>query len=80
MYTNPFVEKKFLVVDDFADMRNTLKNILRMIGGEDIDSAINGEEAIEKLETKHYDIIMCDYNLGRARMASRFSKKRDIVI
>ena len=64
MYTNPFVEKKFLVVDDFADMRNTLKNILRMIGGEDIDSAINGEEAIEKLETKHYDIIMCDYNLG----------------
>jgi len=67
MFKNPLQGKKFLVVDDFADMRNTLKNILRMIGGEDIDSAANGEEAIECMEVKKYDIVMCDYNLGRGK-------------
>jgi tetratricopeptide (TPR) repeat protein len=67
MYTNPFRDKKFLVVDDFADMRNTLKNILRMIGGEDIDAANNGLEAVEAMEKKKYDIIMCDYNLGAGK-------------
>ncbi len=67
MYSNPFKDKSFLVVVDFSDMRNTLKNILRMIGGEDIDAVVDGAEAIEAMQNKKYDIIMCDYNLGAGK-------------
>lgn len=56
--------KVFLVVDDFGDMRGMLRSMLSSIGVAEIDTAINGREAIEALERKRYDVILCDYNLG----------------
>jgi len=64
MFVNLFADKSFLVIDDFADMRNMLKSIIRTLGATDIDSASNGKGAIEAIENKKYDIILCDYNLG----------------
>jgi len=59
--------KTVLVIDDFGDMRNMLVNIMRMLGAKNIDSAINGERAIELMEENKYDIVLCDYNLGSGK-------------
>ncbi len=67
MATSEFSDKKFLVVDDFADMRSVLRNILRSMEVSQIDLACNGQEAISRLEKRRYDVILCDYNLGEGR-------------
>lgn len=59
-----FASKNFLVVDDFADMRSAIKGILVSLGVTRIDQARNGSEAILKMQSKRFDVILCDYNLG----------------
>ena len=56
--------KSFLVVDDFGDMRSMLKNMLTSIGVTQINTAASGADAIDAITNQHYDIILCDYNLG----------------
>ncbi|GAB6042204.1 tetratricopeptide repeat protein [Endothiovibrio diazotrophicus] len=56
--------KKILLVDDFADMRSTLKRMLQSFDAKEIDVAANGKDAIASMARKSYDIILCDYNLG----------------
>ncbi len=58
---------KFLVVDDFVDMRSVLRNMLASFGVTQIDMATNGKEAINIIEQKRFDVILCDYNLGPGR-------------
>ncbi|MBS3800868.1 MAG: response regulator, partial [Thioalkalivibrio sp.] len=53
-----------LVVDDFSNMRSTLRQMLLSAGYEDIDMAASGEDAIDKLGQRRYAIVLCDYNLG----------------
>ncbi|WP_428623045.1 response regulator [Sedimenticola sp.] len=57
----------FLIVDDYADMRGVLRNMLQSFGVSNIDSVANGREAIQHIESKRYDVILCDYNLGDGR-------------
>ncbi len=61
---NRYVEKSFLIIDDFADYRTSLKNILIGIGAHHIDGAANADAAIELYREKKHDIILCDYKLG----------------
>ncbi len=56
--------KRFLVVDDFAQMRSTLRNMLSAYGVTEIDVAANGDEALQLIERGHPDVVLCDYNLG----------------
>ena len=53
-----------LVVDDFSNMRSTLRQMLLSAGYEDVDMAATGEDAVEKLGQRRYEIVLCDYNLG----------------
>jgi len=53
-----------LIVDDFAFMRTSLKEMLRKSFQAPIDMAANGPQALEALEERAYDIILCDYHLG----------------
>ncbi|QIK38834.1 tetratricopeptide repeat protein [Caldichromatium japonicum] len=62
-----FAAKHFLIVDDFADMRTALKRILNSLGAIHIDQARNGSEAIAKMQARHYDVVLCDYNLGTGK-------------
>ena len=64
---NIFKDMKFLIVDDFVDMRSVLQNMLSSFGVKKIDSVMNGKEAIRIIEQKRYDVILCDYNLGPGR-------------
>jgi len=51
--------KKILIVDDEEDMRIYLETLLRKAGYE-IELAINGEEAFEKLKEARPDLITLD--------------------
>lgn len=54
--------KQILVVDDEKNIRFTLKEALTAEGGK-IDSAMNGEEALEKMQEKDYDLVLLDLKM-----------------
>lgn len=59
-----FSGKKFLVVDDFPEFRTAIKRMVEAFGATDVDTASNGEDAVDKIKSKHFDTVLCDYNLG----------------
>ncbi|MCU7928977.1 MAG: response regulator [Candidatus Thiodiazotropha sp. (ex Dulcina madagascariensis)] len=61
---NPLEKKAYLIVDDFGDMRSMIKNMLMACGARNISLAINGAEALASMETRRFDVVLCDYNLG----------------
>ena len=74
--------KKILIIDDFADMRSTLKRMLQAFNGKDIDVAANGREALSLLGRKAYDIVLCDYNLGEGKDGQQVleeAKHRELI-
>lgn len=62
-----FSEKKYLIVDDFAEMRAVLKTVLRSLGASTIEQASDGEEALLIMRKTRYDVVLCDYNLGSGK-------------
>lgn len=66
MLFKSYQRKHFLIVDDFDNFIISLKQMLRRLGAEDIDSARNGDEAIQQCIKKHYDVVFCDYNMGES--------------
>ncbi len=58
---------RVLIVDDFDSFRSTLGTILRNMGIHSIDSVADGEDALEAVKKNSYDLILCDYNLGRGK-------------
>jgi tetratricopeptide (TPR) repeat protein len=59
-----YKHKKFLVVDDFQEFRASVRNMLQSFGAMSIDGANTAQSAINMIQTKPYDVILCDYNLG----------------
>jgi CheY-like chemotaxis protein len=56
-----------LIVDDFDSFRMTVSKMLQGIGIHQVDSAVNGAEALRHCRQKAYDLILCDYNLGKGK-------------
>jgi len=54
---------KVLVVDDMMSMRNIVKRSLVEIGYQDIQFATNGEEALEKLKSGEFGLVLLDWNM-----------------
>jgi two-component system, chemotaxis family, chemotaxis protein CheY len=52
-----------LVVDDYQTMVRIIRNLLNQIGFENIDDATNGEEALAKIKSKRYGLIISDWNM-----------------
>ncbi len=52
-----------LVVDDFKMMRRVVKNILNQLGFSNLDEASDGAEALQKLQTRSYDLVISDWNM-----------------
>lgn len=65
-------EKVGLLIDDMPSMRTTVRMQLSTIGLEKCDQAATVKEAIDKLSVKHYDLIVCDYNLGKGSDGQQF--------
>ncbi|WP_353683459.1 chemotaxis response regulator CheY [Thermodesulfovibrio sp. 3907-1M] len=54
---------KVLVVDDFPTMRRIIKNLLKQLGFENIEEAENGEDALRKLKSGDYGLVVSDWNM-----------------
>lgn len=59
-----FKQRRFLLVDDFADFRHSLKKTLEEFGAVHIDSAGSADEALNLFRLQPYDVVIADYNLG----------------
>ena len=60
-------DKRYLIVDDFVGIRQLLRESLRSLGAKHIDQAATGGEAMVQIANTHYDVILCDYNLGEGK-------------
>lgn len=56
--------KSILVIDDFPQIIVTVSAMLRDAGCDDIEAAKSGEQALQLIANKRYDLIVCDYHLG----------------
>lgn len=59
-----YKRKSALVIDDFPDMRGSIRRMLENFGINRVETASNGEEAMRLCEERSFDIILADYNLG----------------
>jgi two-component system chemotaxis response regulator CheY len=54
---------KILIVDDFSTMRRIVRNTLRELGYENVDEAGNGADALTKLRSEGFDLVITDWNM-----------------
>ena len=59
----PDKNMRFLVVDYFSTMRRIVRNLLKELGFTNVDEAEDGQVALHKLKTQHFDFIVSDWNM-----------------
>ena len=52
-----------LVVDDYNTMIRIIRNLLKQIGFNDVDEAVDGTVALGKMREKRYSLIISDWNM-----------------
>lgn len=56
-------EMRVLVVDDHKTMRRIIKSHLSQLGLTDIEEAGDGQEALQNLVQKKFDLVLADWNM-----------------
>ncbi len=59
-----FKNGRYLIIDDFDQMRVSFKGILTGFGALEIETAPSGEQALRLLAKTRFDVVICDYHLG----------------
>lgn len=54
---------KVLVVDDYATMRRIIRNLLNQLGITDVEEAIDGTDALAKLRSANFAMVISDWNM-----------------
>lgn len=54
-----------LVVDDMQTMRQNIRTQLGQLGIEQVDQSATPNDAIKRIRSTDYDVIICDYNLNK---------------
>ena len=54
---------QILIVDDYNTMRRIIRNLLKQLGFDNADEAADGGEAFKKLQEKHFDLVISDWNM-----------------
>ena len=52
-----------LVVDDYQTMIRIIRNLLKQLGFTDVDEAMDGTGALEKLKERSYGLVISDWNM-----------------
>ncbi|MEJ2044463.1 MAG: response regulator [Reinekea sp.] len=64
-------EKCVLVIDDFANVRKSIKTQLQDLGVRQVVEAYDSTSASKALKDYQFDLILCDFNLGKGKDGSR---------
>ncbi len=54
---------KILIVDDYKTMLRIIRNLLKQLGFNNVEDAIDGSSALQKLRDSDYDLIISDWNM-----------------
>ena len=65
-------DKRFLIIDDIPEMRFSLRRQVGSLGCEHIVLSSTVKDALEKLESSAFDIILCDYYLAGGTDGQQF--------
>ena len=52
-----------LIVDDYKTMLRIIRNLLKQLGFDNVDEAMDGAQALQKLRNKEYKLIISDWNM-----------------
>jgi two-component system chemotaxis response regulator CheY len=52
-----------LIVDDYKTMLRIIRNLLKQLGFENVDEAIDGSSALASLRDKEYGLVISDWNM-----------------
>ena len=52
-----------LVVDDYNTMRRIVRSLLKQLGFNNVDEAVDGDDALTKISAKEYALILSDWNM-----------------
>lgn len=55
-------QRRILVVDDMASMRSVISALLKA-RGHDVTQADSGDRALMLMESKHFDLVLSDWNM-----------------
>lgn len=67
MAEHPYAKLQALIVDDFESFRITLSKMLQEFGIGTVDSVASSNDALRYCNSKVYDVILCDQNLGKGK-------------
>ncbi len=54
---------RVMLIDDSKTMRNIQKNVLSQLGYTDIEEAVDGQDALSKVDAFEPDLILVDWNM-----------------
>lgn len=57
------LEMPVLIVDDYATMLRIVRNLLKQIGFQNIDEAVDGGSALQMMKLKKYGLVISDWNM-----------------
>jgi two-component system chemotaxis response regulator CheY len=52
-----------LIVDDYKTMLRIIRNLLKQLGFNNVDEAMDGSSALQKLRAKDYGLVISDWNM-----------------
>jgi len=71
-FENDIAEKWVLVIDDMESMRSQLRMSLTSSGFAKLHVVSSIKDALERMATNRYDVILCDYSLGDGTDGQQF--------
>ncbi|MBU2862447.1 response regulator [Reinekea forsetii] len=63
--------QKILIVDDFDNVRKSIKGMLHELGYEYVYEAGEANSAMKAIKEINFSLILCDFNLGKGRDGAR---------
>ncbi|PCI45406.1 MAG: hypothetical protein COB51_08870 [Moraxellaceae bacterium] len=65
--TIDYHKKKFIIIEDHAEFRSSLKQMMKLFGANNVETATSGDQGISKIIAGNFDIVLCDYELGKGK-------------
>jgi two-component system chemotaxis response regulator CheY len=71
-----FSNLNVLIVDDLGSVRKVLRKILAELGAKQVIEAVDGEEALQKITSGGYDLVISDWEMPKINGVDLIKKLR----